>query len=273
MSLFEKVPSTETHLQLTGTDSSEPADLRFAFLNLRDHPRGQLMLLALVRHGFVPDLVIEEDSPLAEEGRFEQLQELLQTDKFESMEPTASLCARQGIAHMSTANHNNDESIAALREGRFPLVILGDTRILIPEVISTALGGIINVHPGILPDVRGNTPYIWSIVHGLPLGVTAHLVNTEVDRGPILNRRRLALQPGTTYPQLLQELNHLCADVLVETLQAIVEKRAEITAQPDDDRLTFRKAPRAIKAIAVDMLRPRQFQEVTDQLESQSPLI
>ncbi|WP_193370932.1 formyltransferase family protein [Pelagibius marinus] len=261
MSLFERIPSSEKQWRFSGIDSSKPADLRFAFLNLRDHPRGQLMLLELIRYGFVPELVIEEDSPLAEEGRFEQLQELLQTDQFESMEPTASLCARLGITHLYTTNHNNDESITRLRDGRFPLVILGDTRVLRPAVISTALVGIINVHPGVLPDVRGNTPYVWSIVHDLPQGATAHLVNTEVDRGPILNGRRLELQPGISYPQLLQELNHLCADVLVETLQAIVEKRAELTAQPDDDRLTFRKAPRAIKEVAVDMLRPRRFQQ------------
>ena len=47
------------------TDDTQP----YAYLNLRGHPRGNLMLAALCANGMTPSLIIEEDSPLATESR------------------------------------------------------------------------------------------------------------------------------------------------------------------------------------------------------------
>lgn len=42
---------------------------------------------------------------------------------------------------------------------------------------------IINVHPGIVPSARGLDAFKWSILDGIPLGVTLHYIDAEVDAG------------------------------------------------------------------------------------------
>jgi phosphoribosylglycinamide formyltransferase 1 len=42
---------------------------------------------------------------------------------------------------------------------------------------------IINVHPGIIPSARGLDAFKWSILRDVPLGVTLHYIDAEVDAG------------------------------------------------------------------------------------------
>lgn len=42
---------------------------------------------------------------------------------------------------------------------------------------------IINVHPGIIPSARGLDSFKWSILDGMPLGVTLHYIDAQVDAG------------------------------------------------------------------------------------------
>jgi phosphoribosylglycinamide formyltransferase-1 len=50
---------------------------------------------------------------------------------------------------------------------------------------ATAIGRkkIINVHPGIIPLARGLDAFKWSILNRVPLGVTLHYIDAEVDAG------------------------------------------------------------------------------------------
>ncbi|MEV6986128.1 formyltransferase family protein [Sphaerisporangium sp. NPDC051017] len=230
-------------------------DLRFVYLNLRDHPRGQLMLQRLIGAGFVPWLVIDEDSPLAAAGRAGQLAELEQVAGFAPLPETAKVCAEQGIAYETVSNHNDPRVVELLTGSQ--LAILGDTRVLKPNIIDAVPRGIINVHPGFLPDVRGNNPYIWSVIHNLPQGVTVHLINTGVDTGPVLIARKISPAPGTTLAELVHLLNGLCADALVEALHQVVAGQAVATPQSADERLTFREARPEIRALARKMLLER----------------
>lgn len=43
--------------------------MRFAYLNLKEQPRGNSMLASLLAAGFEPELIVEEDSKLAARGR------------------------------------------------------------------------------------------------------------------------------------------------------------------------------------------------------------
>ena len=42
---------------------------RFAFLLLKEHPYGREMLQQILSEGFVPEIIIEEDSPIGDEER------------------------------------------------------------------------------------------------------------------------------------------------------------------------------------------------------------
>src|SRR5215218_1385497 len=66
--------------------------------------------------------------------------------------------------------------------------------ILEPHVLSAAREGVVNVHPGLLPWIRGNSPVTHSVLRGVPLGASAFRVDPGIDTGPLLERRLLAVR-------------------------------------------------------------------------------
>jgi methionyl-tRNA formyltransferase len=215
------------------------------------------MLKCLVEADFIPSLVVEETSPLAETAQRNQLRELNQVHGFLDPPDTSLYCSDHGIPYMTTDDHNSDELDQTLREGGFDIIVLGDTHILRPQIMKRAKHGVMNVHPGVLPQVRGNHPYVWAVIHGLPQGASVHLINEKADRGPVILVRELTLSENASYPMLIFALNQLCGELVVEALQKIGNGTAVAVPQPADGRLTFRAASSEIKWIAAEMLRQR----------------
>jgi methionyl-tRNA formyltransferase len=51
--------------------------------------------------------------------------------------------------------------------------------------------GFLNVHPSLLPYLRGKHTSFWAIVEELPFGVTLHFLDSGVDTGPIIAQREI----------------------------------------------------------------------------------
>lgn len=226
-------------------------DLSFVYLNFRNHPRGQTMLAALLDAGFTPTLVIEEDSPLGRVGVEEQRNVL--GEPVGDGGDVEALCRARAIPYHTVDDHNGPECTALIQEHAIHVAILGDTRILREPLISVCNLGVINVHPGVLPDVRGNNPYVWAIVEGKSQGVTVHFIDHGVDTGPILFKRVLEPVPST-YPELIRTINALCATALVETLQQFRSGVLNLSLQPVGGPVTRKAASAELKRIAAEKL-------------------
>ena len=46
----------------------------------------------------------------------------------------------------------------------------------------------VNIHPGLNPYNRGWYPQVFSILNGLPIGATIHIMDTNIDHGPIIDQ-------------------------------------------------------------------------------------
>ncbi|MES2340267.1 MAG: formyltransferase family protein, partial [Pseudomonadota bacterium] len=96
-----------------------------------------------------------------------------------------------------------------------------------PATLARYRNRVLNIHPGRLPEFGGEGMYGRRvheavIAAGVPAsGVTIHLVDEEYDRGPILARRDLALNPGETTDSLEARITTLEPLFFVETLRAI----------------------------------------------------
>ncbi|CAN5845669.1 phosphoribosylglycinamide formyltransferase [soil metagenome] len=116
----------------------------------------------------------------------------------------------------------------ALEGAGVELVVLsGYLRKLGPATLARYHNRVINIHPGLLPEFGGEGMY-GRRVHeavidaGSPVsGATIHLVDEEYDRGPVLARRELALEPGETVNSLETRITTLEPLFFVETLGAI----------------------------------------------------
>lgn len=62
-------------------------------------------------------------------------------------------------------------------------------QILSPEFVARYEGRIINIHPSLLPAFPGARPYHQAVEAGVTVvGVTAHFVTTDLDRGPVIEQ-------------------------------------------------------------------------------------
>ncbi len=193
--------------------------MNFAYLNLQDHPRGNIILQHLISNGFVPSIIIEENSSLAVKNR----NSILSTFKNESADfpLTKTILADQNIPLAQVENHNNERCEELLSKFDLDLIVLGDTRVMKKNIMAIPKIGTVNSHPGYLPDVKGNNPYIWAIINDLPQGCSIHFIDENVDTGDVLMREMIDLKTCKSYIDLLNKINYLCADLMLRTLQQI----------------------------------------------------
>lgn len=64
----------------------------------------------------------------------------------------------------------------------------------------------INVHPGYNPENRGWYPQVFSLVNGGDGGATIHLMDAEIDHGPILVQERVYAQSTDTSKDLYDRI-------------------------------------------------------------------
>lgn len=64
-------------------------------------------------------------------------------------------------------------------------------KIVKPHIRMATKHGFLNTHPSMLPYNRGKHPNFWSIVEGLPFGVTLHVIDDGIDTGDIVAQREI----------------------------------------------------------------------------------
>jgi methionyl-tRNA formyltransferase len=189
--------------------------MRFAFLVLKEHPYGQEMLRILLEHGFIPELVMEEDSVIADEER----RKFLERIAGESLPPTiASLVTSRGLSHEFVPNLNGRRARQILAVLQPDLLVLGGTGIIGQAVLAIPRLGTLNSHPGLLPELRGSASVAWAIYKDLPVGSTCHFIDSGIDTGPILIRRALPIHRGETFERIHRRVLTLSGELMAEGL-------------------------------------------------------
>ena len=88
------------------------------------------------------------------------------------------------------------------------IVLAGFMRILSPEFVREFSGKIINIHPALLPAFPGAHGILDAWEAGVPVtGVTVHLVDEEVDHGPILAQEEVHRLPEDTMETLEERIH------------------------------------------------------------------
>jgi len=135
------------------------------------------------------------------------------------------IAERLGIEYV-VANHNSREALSAVNRKQTPLGVIAGARILKGEIVHCFPNGIINLHPGLIPEARGLDAMLWSIYRDVPLGVTAHLIDEAVDAGRVLVRRPLPMRRDDTLLDLSERLYEVQLDLLPEAVDLALEERA-----------------------------------------------
>jgi phosphoribosylglycinamide formyltransferase 1 len=116
---------------------------------------------------------------------------------------------------------------AALREREIDtLVLAGYLRILGPDLVRAFAGRILNVHPALLPSFPGMTAVEDALAWGVKVtGVTVHLVDEEVDHGPIVSQEALEVRDDDDWDALEARVHEVEHRLLPSAVRALVEGR------------------------------------------------
>ena len=102
-----------------------------------------------------------------------------------------ALAQRHGARLVETPDVNSAATLAIVQEYAPDfIVVMNFDQILKPPLIALAGVGVVNVHPALLPALRGPCPDLWAVAKKLALsGATVHVIEDQsIDAGRVLAR-------------------------------------------------------------------------------------
>jgi len=123
----------------------------------------------------------------------------------------------------------DQKTIAALQSGGVApknglIVLAGYLRILSEQFVDLYPRRIINVHPALLPSFPGLEAQKQALDHGVKItGCTVHLVDREVDHGPIILQTAVAIRDDDTVETLSSRILREEHRILPEAIRLLTE--------------------------------------------------
>jgi len=120
--------------------------------------------------------------------------------------------------------------LAVLGEHDIEYVALaGFMRILTPELVRAYAGRMLNLHPALLPAFPGAHGVRDALDWGVKVtGVTVHLVDEELDHGPIVAQEAVPVLPGDDWDSLEARIHEAEHRIYPQALRALAEGRIKV---------------------------------------------
>lgn len=140
------------------------------------------------------------------------------TSRTKVPEHPAILCKSFDILYL-VSDHNSPETIAYIQKNPVEVHVISGARILNSDVISACKDKILNIHPGLLPEMRGLDTLLWSIYYDIPIGITAHFISDKVDKGRCVYQEQLTIYISDTIEDVFERLMSKQSKVLIKALE------------------------------------------------------
>lgn len=134
------------------------------------------------------------------------------------------------------------EQLSVVEQLEPSLIISAGFRAIVPaNILEVPEFGAVNLHKSYLPYNRGANPNVWSIVEDGPAGVTIHYMTSEIDGGPIIDRRKVSITPDDTGLSLYERLEREQFEQFTDCWPAIRDDDATTMVQDNEDGTTHYK--------------------------------
>ena len=124
----------------------------------------------------------------------------------------------------------------------------------------------INVHPGLNPFNRGWFPQVFSILNGLPCGVTIHKMDAELDHGPILWQEEVPLLASDTSKDIYDRILKKELELLENHLGDLLAGNYSLTPMPHEGNINYKADFDAL--CRIDRDEPATYGAVIDRLRA-----
>lgn len=127
----------------------------------------------------------------------------------------------RGVPVVRTGELNGRRMTDDLRRLDPDVVLLAHCGLVAPDVLAVPREGAVNVHPGLLPWIRGSSPIANSLLRGVPLGASAFRVDAGIDTGAVLARRLVSLAGSETVSDVRDALHRLWVEMTADLVAAV----------------------------------------------------
>lgn len=143
---------------------------------------------------------------------------------------------RAGLRILQPERLKDPAFIDDLRSLNADLGIVIAFRMLPEAVWSLPRLGTFNLHASLLPQYRGAAPINHAIINGeTETGVTTFFLNSQIDKGGIIDSRKVAIAPDDTAGTLHDKLMHVGSELVIETVGKIAAGGFRPHEQPPGD--------------------------------------
>ena len=173
-------------------------------------------LIKLYLHGYLPECIFAAE-PVKIKFYKSKFRETLKGIDY--MHPR-DLALKLNIPYY-VVDHKSEECMKLIKENSLELGIILGARIIPEKIINSFQFGVLNMHPGLLPENRGLDNTKWAIINGLKQGVSTHLIDKYVDKGLLIDKREINVYQDDTLIDLLLRLQDLELKMMIEYLDKL----------------------------------------------------
>ena len=138
----------------------------------------------------------------------------------------------KGIPVLQPIRLKDPEFLKALADFKADLFVVVAFRMLPEEVWTMPKLGTFNLHAALLPQYRGAAPINWAVINGENMsGVTTFMIDHDIDTGGIILRQECRIARTDTAGDLHDKLMSIGSELVVETVEGIIEKNVETRVQ------------------------------------------
>ena len=201
--------------------------LNFAFWGTPDVASETLEILK--QNGYLPEIIIT--SPDAKKGRGLHMET-----------SSVAIFAEKNNIPCIKPEKLDEEFTSKLKAASYNLFIVVAYGKIMPEsILNMPRLGSINIHYSLLPKYRGASPVESAILNGdTETGVTIQKMAFEMDSGPIIALKKVAISPDEKAPDLRKRLIKIGAELLIQILPEFSAGKMEEVPQ-DEKAASFCK--------------------------------
>tara|TARA_Y100000748_G_scaffold261889_1_gene230132 strand:- start:1403 stop:2335 length:933 start_codon:yes stop_codon:yes gene_type:complete len=164
--------------------------------------------------------------------------------------------------YINTTNLNNSEVKKQIKSSNCDYAVSMNWATLIkPSTLDLFSKGILNIHPGDLPQYRGNATVNWAILNEeKKIGLTVHLMNEKLDEGPIVKKEFFKLNKNTYVGDVYKWIKEICPILVHDSLSGIERNTITLSEQsktgvepircyprkPEDSRINWNQSTKDI---------------------------
>lgn len=177
-------------------------------------------LRALLDNGYdVVGVVTVADKPV---GRGQKISE----------SAVKKFAVEKGIPVLQPLKLKDPEFLAQLQALKADIFVVVAFRMLPEEVWKMPKLGTFNLHAALLPQYRGAAPINWAVINGEPrTGATTFMIDKNMDTGGIILRQDIMVSDTDTAGDVHDRLMAISGDMVVQTVQGLIEHNAETRVQ------------------------------------------